>query len=194
MKKILCFILLIIFAIVSWTIYVYYHLDIGEQPQISDVIIVPGGQIYRETKAKELLELGYSRSNKVILSPISLKSKLLRKESNLKIVDPINIVVEEKSTSTMTNAKESIKVMEKNRWKSAIIVTSDFHMRRTRLAFERASHNKEISFTYVSAYPEVNGVYKKYLEYEPNNSWVKAEILKYWGYVLGLYDIFDLDD
>ena len=61
-----------------FSVYLYVNLDINEKPKISDIIIVArgGGQIYRETKAKELLEQGYSQSNKVIISPITLHTSV----------------------------------------------------------------------------------------------------------------------
>lgn len=193
MKRLSKLLLLIVLFFIGWTVYIYYNLDIGQSPQVSDVIIVAGGQTYRETKAKELLNQGYSRSNKVIISPISEQGMLSRKEYNELIVNPANIEIEDKATSTWTNATESIKIMEKRGWKSAIVVTSDFHTRRTRLAFERAARGKGISFVYVSAYPQVNGQIQKYLDYQPNQSWALSEIPKYWGYVFGLYDVVDLE-
>ncbi|MGX7105040.1 hypothetical protein [Globicatella sanguinis] len=67
------FIAFLITMIIS-SFILFFTLDIGETPEKSDIIIVVGGQLYRETKAKELLEQGYSTSNKVIVWP-SLKIK-----------------------------------------------------------------------------------------------------------------------
>ena len=170
----------------------YNHLDVGGAPQISDVIIVAGGQIYRETKAKELLDKGYSLSNKVIISPLSQLNTNTRNPFNLNIENPENIEIEEKATSTWTNATESIKVMQKKGWKSAIVVTSDFHTRRTKLAFDRVAKGTGIKFTYVSAYPKVDCQEVKYLDYKPDISWTYAEIPKYWGFLIGLYEFVDL--
>ena len=173
--------------------YILFHLDIGDAPQNSDVFIVAGGQIYRESKAKELLDQGYCLSNKVIVSPISEYSFNSRKQINQTSINPENIEVERNATSTWTNATESIKAMQKKGWKSAIVVTSDFYTRRTRLSFERAVRGKKLYFTYVSPYLLINGEYQNYMKNKSNEDCAKIEIPKYWGYLLGLYDMIDLD-
>ena len=69
------FIAFLITMIIS-SFILFFNLDIGETPEKSDVIIVAGGQLYREAKAKDLLEQGYSTSNKVIVSPITQNQKM----------------------------------------------------------------------------------------------------------------------
>lgn len=157
----------------------------------SDVIIVAGGQLYREAKAKELLEQGYSNSNKVVVSPITQNQKNARPPINDDIVNPDNIIAEPLATSTWTNATESIKIMEQHGWKTAIVVTSDFHTRRTKMAFERAKRNKDLKFIYVSAYPKQSDYKNSYLTYKINRKWALYEIYKYWGYWLGSYYYID---
>lgn len=183
---------IVIFLMAVWTVYLYYHLDVGEEPQVADVIVVAGGQLSRETRAKELLDSGYSRSQKVVLSPITESEQMHRPPVNSLIINPENIIAEREATSTWTNATKSIEVMEAHGWKSALVVTSDFHTRRTRMAFERAALGKNLSFTYISSYPHVDGKAMSYLEYEGNDHWAKRELYKYWGYLFGLYYVFDL--
>lgn len=174
------------------SVLLFFNLDINEKPIKSDVIIALGGQYYRETKAIELLKQGYSKSNKVILSPITQNQKNARPPFTEDLVNRENIIAEPNATSTWTNATESIKVMEKHGWKSAIVVTSDFHTRRSRLAFERAKGDKDLTFNYVSVYPIIKGQEMHYLKYQPNWSWAFREIYKYWGYLIQLYYFIDL--
>ncbi|MCW1013203.1 hypothetical protein, partial [Streptococcus anginosus] len=48
----------------------YKHLDQGQAPQISDLIIVAEGPaVERAEKAVHLLQAGYSRADKMIVSP-----------------------------------------------------------------------------------------------------------------------------
>lgn len=183
------FIAFLITMIIS-SFILFFTLDIGEKPEKSDVIIVAGGQLYRE--AKEFLEQGYSTSHKVIVSPITQNQKNARPPINDDIVNPDNIIAEPKATSTWTNATESIKIMEQHGWKSAIVVTSDFHTRRTKMAFERAKGNKNLKFIYVSAYPKKSNQKNSYLANKNNRNWALHEIYKYWGYWFGLYYFFDL--
>ncbi|MBU4484310.1 YdcF family protein [bacterium] len=49
---------------------------------------------------------------------------------------------------TFTEAKKAIQIMLQNKLKSAIIISSGYHMRRTRIAFERARQNHPITFFY----------------------------------------------
>lgn len=52
-------------------------------------------------------------------------------------VPPKNIYLEEKSMDTIGNAYfTKIKYLEPKNWRNIILVTSDFHMRRTRLIFD----------------------------------------------------------
>src|SRR5699024_11421959 len=52
--------------------------------------------------------------------------------------------------STYSNAERTIEIMEDNNFESAMIVTSDYHLKRTKLAFERLNDN-ENTFNYISA-------------------------------------------
>ncbi|MFB9989356.1 ElyC/SanA/YdcF family protein [Bacillus benzoevorans] len=54
-----------------------------------------------------------------------------------------------KATSTYKNALYSKGIILEHGIKSALVVTSNYHMRRTRLAFERVFHDTDVSFTYV---------------------------------------------
>ena len=185
------FIAFLITMIIS-SFILFFTLDIGETPEKSDVIIVAGGQLYREAKAKELLEQGYSTSHKVIVSSITQNQKNARPPINDDIVNPDNIIAEPNATSTWTNATESIKIMELHGWKSAIVVTSDFYTRRTKMAFERAKGNKDLKFIYVSAYPKQSDQKYSYLNNKNNRKLALHEIYKYWGYWFGLYYFVDL--
>jgi len=56
------------------------------------------------------------------------------------------LILEEDVISTWTNATNTIEIMVENNWNSAIVVTTDYHTRRTCLSFERASRGKKYGF------------------------------------------------
>jgi len=47
---------------------------------------------------------------------------------------------------TFAEARKTLEVMQQNNFRSAIIVSSGYHMRRARLAFERANHDPALVF------------------------------------------------
>lgn len=49
---------------------------------------------------------------------------------------------------TFTEAKKAVQIMLQNNLKSAIIVSSGYHMRRTKMAFERARQDHPVTFVY----------------------------------------------
>jgi len=58
---------------------------------------------------------------------------------------------------TFTEAKKAVQTMLQNNLKSAIIVSSGYHMRRAKIAFERARQNHPITFFYHPVQNSYNG-------------------------------------
>lgn len=168
---------------------VFTSLDHGAKTESSDVIIVAEGSVpERAYRGVELLLKGYSASDKLIVSPATKTNLPFYLSAG---ADRKQLILEEEATSTWTNATNTIDIMEENGWDSAIVVTTDYHTRRTRLSFERASKGKDMEFTYVSAYQEVNGQPTRYLEHEAGRKSGLREAVKYFGYLFGLYYVFD---
>ncbi len=170
---------------------VFLRLDKGEQPKEADVIIVPEGATIRAHQAVDLLQDGYSRSNQIIVSPGTEYNIPSYLEAG---AEKDQLIIEEDATSTWTNATNSVEVMEENNWESALVVTTDYHTRRARLSFERAAFEKDMDFTYVSTYLEDDaGEPLGYLDYKDGWRTGLRETGKYFGYLLGLYHVIDLD-
>lgn len=183
--------LLIILAPVVLFFVVFLRLDKGEQPHEVDVIIVPEGATIRAYQAVDLLQAGYSRSDQLIVSSATEHNVPNYLEAG---ADSAQLVLEEESTSTWTNATNSVAIMEENGWDSALVVTTDYHTRRTRLSFERAAFGKDLDFTYVSTYYEEDGgAPMKYLDHADGRKTGLRETVKYFGYLFGLYHVIDLD-
>lgn len=176
--------------LMTYMVGLYYNLDVGETPVVADVIIVNEG-LYEERseKASELLNQGYAEQ--LLISPAS--PYVLEWYYELGVQDE-QIVRENNATSTWTNAVNSLEIVEENYWDSALIVSSDYHMRRVKLAYERAkeSINSDVQLIYVSAYPVENGEKIPYTEHYENGRFALNEVFKYIGYLFGLYHVIDM--
>jgi uncharacterized SAM-binding protein YcdF (DUF218 family) len=134
---------------VIWGLYQYWSISkIGEeaQPQKADVILILGAAVWengpspalmaRINHAADLFRKGYAKH--LILSgglgtyPPTEAEMMKRKLLELKI-DANALFLEDRSTSTEENIYFSKQIMERNGWKSAIIVTDTFHMKRALL-------------------------------------------------------------
>lgn len=168
------------------------HLDIGAAPKESDVIIVPSGSLDgdRPHKASQLLTDGYSRSDKVIVSPLNEDNSEFYQDTSIELGQIINDV---RATSTYENAKNTVTIMEDKGYDSAIVVSSDYHIRRVRLIYERVNKDYNFELTYVSSY---------HLDDDELVPWYRASLSviiaglveppKYIGYLLGLYHYINL--
>lgn len=175
---------------IAWLIWLYFNLDVGQSPRTSDVIIVNEGELYvRASEGVDLYQEGYA--DKIIVSPPTDTNMDAYYEAGIPQED---LIMEWEATSTWTNAVNSIALMEALGYDSAIVLSSDYHMRRVRLAYERAGRGKDLDFTYVSAYwRDDQGQPVSYLDH-PTNRWAALrELYKYPGYLLALYHWIDLE-
>lgn len=152
---ILCGILLFIMLIVKSA---GNFLVVDEKPEKSDVIIVLSGGEGRLEKGVALYKEGFAPY--LLLSNGSVDQLY---ERALQLGMPADsIIMENESTSTLENARFSKKVMQKYQFHSAIVVSSNFHMRRVKVLFDRAYKNSDIQLIYSSG---VNP------SYHPNQWW-----------------------
>ena len=167
------------------------NLIVDEKPVQSDVIIVPEGQEYvRANKAAALLNEGYSNSEKIMVSPITETNVDIYEEFG---VDPQQIIPETEATSTYENAVNTLEMMNEKGFDSAIITSSDYHMLRTKMIYERINREYGFELTYVAAYQVVDSVSVPWYEAGTGIETVaNREFWKYWGYLLGLYHFFNL--
>lgn len=61
------------------------------------------------------------------------------------------ILTENEALSTYQNAELTLPIMQKHSFTSAVVVSSDFHMRRVKFIFDHIYENSGIKLTYVSA-------------------------------------------
>ncbi|WP_340392685.1 YdcF family protein [Paenibacillus sp. FSL E2-0190] len=141
------FLLLLIFFFTAGS-----FLSQDQSPKQSDVIIVLSGGQGRVEKAAELYKAGYAPY--VILSNAKeLTSKsgdMVQTALALGIPQDV-IYTENAADSTYQNAEHTLPIMKEYGFKSAIVVSSDFHMRRVKFFFGRVYKKSEIELTYVGS-------------------------------------------
>jgi vancomycin permeability regulator SanA len=86
-------------------------------------------QLYREGYANILLATGgignHPPSEAVTMKKLALEDG----------IPPSRIITEEEGTSTLTSAKECIRIMRANNWTSAMVVSDSYHLLRALFVF-----------------------------------------------------------
>jgi uncharacterized SAM-binding protein YcdF (DUF218 family) len=164
------------------------NLIVDEKLKVSDIIVVPEGASERAGEAVDLLEAGYSRSGKIIVSPLT--------QSNFDFYvgagAPSDALINEaNATSTYTNARNTLKMMQEMGYDSAIITSSDYHMLRTKMIYERQNRHYGFDLTYVATYHDIGG--EEVTWWQANRQAGFKEIKKFWGYMFFLYHWVDED-
>jgi uncharacterized SAM-binding protein YcdF (DUF218 family) len=162
-------------------------LVINEQPQKSDVIIVLGGDDGRIEKGVELFKAGYAPY--IMVSdggtrnhPSTVQAeKMINKAIELD-VPKTAIIPELRSESTYGNAVYSFEFIKKYNFHSALVVSSDYHMLRTKLTFEKIYSNSGIRLTYCAA----SSTYDPYFNFKNFQSiqFKVSEYIKLIGYFI----------
>jgi uncharacterized SAM-binding protein YcdF (DUF218 family) len=127
-------------------------LTIAQSPKRADAIIILSGGKARVEKGVELYKARYAPY--IILSnakeSVSRSGDMLQTALDLGIPQDI-IYTENAAESTYQNAEYTLSIMEKHDFQSAIVVSSEFHMRRVKLLFDRAYKQSDIELTYVGS-------------------------------------------
>ncbi|WP_166626733.1 YdcF family protein [Jeotgalicoccus sp. S0W5] len=181
----ICICLLLLFI----TILDSFNHSKTDTPKQADVIIMLGGGDGRLEKSAELYHKGYA--DYVMMSPEIESIRSQSTEYAIELGIPQSAIIEEKNArSTYTNATETLKLMEEYEFKSALIVSSDYHLKRTKLIYDRLDDGK-FDLSYISALSDDGKTWHE----RPNAKriWF-TELYKLWGYRLGLYNFIDEPD
>lgn len=132
-------------------------LIVDEPPVPSDVVIVAGGDVDRIAYGADLIRGGTAPRLLVLISPSHcsafwgfrcdqaivrrLLEMGLRKEQ---------VIIEERSHSTHTEAVYSRQDMERESLASAVVISEPFHMRRISLAWRRAFADTGVRLTFTA--------------------------------------------
>ncbi|WP_456277566.1 YdcF family protein [Bacillus sp. AK128] len=164
------------------------YLVVNENLKNVDVLIVLSGDNGRLDEAITLHQAGYAEY--VLLSRANEKGTLLKKV--YRELPKEKVLLENHATSTYTNAVYSKEIMLKHGFTSAIIVTSDYHTRRTKLTFDKVFKDNEVNLTYRA----VESNYFKAEKWWGNLKSLQITVREYIsivGYQLKLYKWIDLN-
>lgn len=108
------------------------------------IAVFSGDNGPRTERAVELLKEGYA--DYLILSGGKVYDDVtmaeLMKNHAIKLgVDEDKILIDDEASTTNENAAFTAEIIEEHNFKSAIVVTSDYHTRRSKLAMEKALEN-----------------------------------------------------
>ncbi|MBV7272999.1 YdcF family protein [Clostridiaceae bacterium UIB06] len=179
----ICGVIFILFSLCS---VIYFGQNV--RPQKSDCIIVLGCKVYGTTPspfltsrlehAIELYEQGYG--NYIIVSGGQGAGESISEAESMKRylvskgIKTNHIIAEDKSMTTMENLSNSKKLMERNNFKTALIVSNKYHLKRASLIALYCKINASYSGVFVKEYKshevagylrEVPALIKFYLQY-----------------------------
>ena len=131
------------------------YLKLGcESPPASDVIIVLGGEGNGERTRKGAALYREGVAPAVMLSDgtkMSWRTTAIGEMYDLAVLEgvpPNAIVREDRSRSTQENAVYTKELMQELDYDSAVVVTSDWHAKRSRFIFERVYRGSGIELSY----------------------------------------------
>ena len=134
-----------------------------------DSIVVLTGDKFRISKGMEILSNG--NGERLLLSGVNKNIKLTNIKNQFpkykKFFDCC-VDIESISTNTFENSRETFLWLEKNKYNSVLVITSDYHIPRTKLEFERFLNTENIYYQPVNSNNDVSflGKIKKlFLEY-----------------------------
>jgi len=160
----------------------------AEEPTKSDVIVVlGGGDQGRVKQAAELYEEGYADEVLITASEKDGSTSGLKTVAEHYGIPEEALSVENASTSTYTNALNTVDFMEAEGFESAMIVTSDYHVDRAEFIFDKVN-DAGYNFNYIAA-QNLEG--ENWIERENSHDIWFSEMTKMWGYRMGLYKWID---
>ncbi len=137
----------LVFSIIMMLKEAGNFLVINEKPVKSDVIIVlSGGGIERVEKGVELYKNGFAP---YLMISNGQEDGLYGAAQKLGVPSG-SIILENQANSTKENALFTKTLMKKHQFESAIVVSSDYHMRRVKGNYEKAISSSGLKLIYCS--------------------------------------------
>ncbi|NJJ41646.1 YdcF family protein [Paenibacillus apii] len=180
--------LILLFALLVLTTFlnISRFLFVSDHLRRVDVIIVLSGGEGRVEKAAQLYKAGYSPFL-ILTNSKGHSSKFGNMiETALALGIPAKaILTEDRALSTYENAKFTLPLMKEQHFSSAIVVSSDFHMRRVKFIFNQFYKKTGIDLIYAGA---VSGYNEKRWWSDPYSREITiTEYTKMVGNALGFY-------
>ena len=142
---------IIILIIITVVLMVIIGLNLGKFLVESDklekadaIAVFSGDSGARTERAVELLKDGYADylilSGGKVYDDVTM-AELMKKHAIKLGVDESKKLIDNEASTTNENAEFTTNIIEENNFKSVIVVTSDYHTRRSKLAMEKALEN-----------------------------------------------------
>ena len=134
-----------------------------------DSIVVLTGDKFRISKGMEILSNGIGE--KLLLSGVNKNIKLtniMNEFPKYKNFFDCCVEIENISSNTFENSRETFLWLEKNKYNSVLIVSSDYHMPRAKLEFEKFLNTKNTYYHPVNSNNNlmaIGKIKKLFLEY-----------------------------
>ncbi len=132
-------------------------LVVNQRPmRVNAIIVLGGGPINRLEKGVQLFHEGYA-SNLVLsggspdLSQATQAQIMGWQAENEFHVPARDITLDNHSFTTFQNALDTRAILLRKKWTSAIVVSSDYHMRRVQFLFSHIFQSTPIHLIYVAA-------------------------------------------
>lgn len=118
------------------------------------IIVLSGDKGERIEKAAELYKKGYGKyfiiSGGIVYNHITM-AQLMKKHAMELGVPQKAIILEDRANSTYENAHFTKAILKQLPIHSAIVVTSNFHLKRTRMIFNRQFKDTDLKLYYAGA-------------------------------------------
>ena len=164
--SIILLILLFFLYFLKYFIEVHSSAKNNYQNKSYDAAVVLTGDKYRINKGLELIKEDIV--NKLLISGVNKdinKNQIEKQYINFKELFNCCIEIENKSRNTFENARESYLWMKNNNFKSLIIISSSYHLPRTKLEFSRFIKEENIFFLSSDNFLKNMSFKKLFIEY-----------------------------
>jgi len=175
-KKRLAYSVISLIAVLALTLFIVAGriLVVDEQPVKSDVIIVLAGDTgNRVERGVELYHAGYAPYLMMSggkLYHTTTWAWLMRDHAVELKVPSLVVMLEPDSETTYQNAVYAKKLMRKHGFQSAIVVSSNYHMLRTKYTFNKVYADTDVNLTFCAARDEL---------FNPNRWWANNKSMIY---------------
>lgn len=190
MKTLLKFLLILILLVAThpiWLPWIGEALTVAPNPHKADCIVVlRGDEYFRFQAAANLQKEGWAPYVVTSVTPADInpynldhvmahyekisREELLRRYFKYFGLEENNLILTgEEVTSTYTEAEAARRLMEKKGWKSALIVTGPYHMRRTKFLFDLVFRGSGITLFQATA---------KHTLFDPAHWWRKERDIR----------------
>ena len=133
-----------------------HYLIVETEIAPSDVLLILGGKTDRLREGVKLYHQGYAPHVLFTAAGLQLRlahvhlnwGQIMRHAAKIEGIPPEATFLDMESTSTYEDAVNSKRILQEHGWKSVIIISSTYHMRRVRMTFDKVFDGSGIRLHY----------------------------------------------